>query len=1005
VTGKVVTTATDKWVGQSVLRFEDAALLTGGARFIDDLEPVAGLRHAAILRSPHAHADIVSIDADKARQLPGVIGVLTGADVAAIARPIGNLITRKLSYYPCAVGRVRYFGEPVAVVVAEDRYIAEDALDLIEVSYRPRAAVVDPEVAFAEGAPVLHDELGSNVVHTRSFRYGDPDLAFRAADKVVSVKVPYPRVNSTPIETYGVIADYDSGSGRYTVWSNFQGPYALHPIMCDALGVRSHQLRLIAAPASGGSFGIKQGVYPYIVLIGLASRAFDCAVKWVEDRIEHLAASSASSGRVTSMDGAFAADGTLLALRLRQVENVGAYLRPPDPAALYRMHSTLSGPYRVRHLAVDNQAVVTNQVPSGLNRGFGGPQFFFPLERLMDRAARTLGIDPAELRRRNLVRADEFPYQTPAGSLLDSGNYQGCLALALQKIGYDALRVEQEAARRDGRMLGLGVACAVETSASNMAYVNLALSHEQRSQSLPKSGASGNARVTMDPLGSVIVHIDSVPNGQGHSTAVAQIVADELGVKPQEVAVVSDLDTLHGPWSITSGNYANRFSAVVSSAVALAARAAAGKLKAVAARMLGVAPNAVELANGMASAPGARNEPIPIRRLAAQLHWDSSNPPHGVNGAIAETVEFSPAILGVPDERDRLRSSLTYTFQCDVGFVEVDRNTGRVHVLRYVTVHDVGNMLNPALVEGQIHGGFAHGFGAGMMERVTYGADGTLLTGTFQDYLCPTASELPDLEIGHVATPTPNNVHGCKGLGDGCSMIAPVTLANAIADAVGLEELVPPFMPGRVWQRLQGRNPDAVETAPAQDRGQDRADKFPAFPGGFRGEGQVVIDALPAQVWQALIDPQSLRAVIPGCEHIEETGPDSYRAAVRISVAGIGGTYDVHMRLFDRHEPERMRLSGRAESRLGFGEGEAIVTLAALPEGRTRLTYCYVAAIGGKLAGFGQRMLDGVVRMLLASFFERLGAHLRGEEEVVDGGLIKLLRDCVTILRLLVGRS
>ena len=247
----------------------------------------------------------------------------------------------------------------------------------------------------------------------------------------------------------------------------------------------------------------------------------------------------------------------------------------------------------------------------------------------------------------------------------------------------------------------------------------------------------------MDPLGSVVVHIDSVPNGQGHKTVVAQIVADELGVKPQDVAVVSDLDTLHGPWSITSGNYANRFSAVVSSAVALAARKGATKLRAVAARMLGVAPDAVELANGMASAPGARNEPIPIRRLAAQLHWDSSNPPHGVDGAIAETVEFSPSILGVPDEQDRLRSSLTYTFQCDIAAVEVERDTGRVHVRRYVTVHDVGNMLNPALVEGQIHGGFAHGFGAGMMERVTYGADGTLLTGTFQDYLCPTAPELP----------------------------------------------------------------------------------------------------------------------------------------------------------------------------------------------------------------------------------------------------------------------
>jgi 2-furoyl-CoA dehydrogenase large subunit len=548
-------------------------------------------------------------------------------------------------------------------------------------------------------------------------------------------------------------------------------------------------------------------------------------------------------------------------------------------------------------------------------------------------------------------------------------------------------------------MFGLGVACAVETSASNMAYVNLALSYEQRSRSLPKSGASGNARITVDPLGSVIVHIDSIPNGQGHKTVVAQIVADELGVQPQDVVVIDDLDTMHGPWSITSGNYANRFSAVVSSAVALATRKGAIKLRAVAARILGVAPDMVELANGMASAPGTRNEPIPIRRLAAQLHWDSSNPPDSVDGAIHETAEFSPAILGVPDEKDRLRSALTYTFQCDVAAVEVERDTGRVHVRRYVTVHDVGNMLNPALVEGQIHGGFAHGFGAGMMERVTYSADGTLLTGTFQDYLCPTAQELPDLEIGHIVTPTPNNVHGSKGLGDGCSMIAPVTLANALADAVGLDNLVPPFMPGRVWEQIQGRDPDAIEAAQPTSR----ADELPTIPGGFRGAGEIVIDAPPVQVWQALLDPETLRASIAGCERVETTGPDSYRARVRISIAGIGGSYDVVMRLFERSEPARMRLSGRAESRLGFGEGEAIVTLTALPQGRTRLAYRYVASVGGKLAGFGQRMLDGIVRVLLASFFERLGAYLR--EGQVSGGFVAWLQKWVAMLRLLVGRG
>ena len=401
-------------------------------------------------RSPHGCADILRIDAAAAAALPGVIGVLTPDDVAAMSKPIGNLVNRKLTCYPAAVGRTRYFGEPIAVVVAETRYIAEDALDLIEVEYAPRPAVVDPELAAADGAPILHDLLGSNIAHERRFCYGDPEAAFARADRVISYKVSYPRVNSTPIETYGVIADYDVGNQRYTVWSNFQGPFALHPIMCDALRVRGDGLRLISAPSSGGSFGIKQGVFPYIVLFALAARKCRRPVKWIEDRLEHLAGSSASSGRVTKVDGAFSADGDLLGLRLEQIENVGAYLRPPEPAALYRMHSTLSGPYRVRHISVSNKAVVTNQVPSGLNRGFGGPQFYFPLERMMDKAARAIGMDPVVLRLRNVVRAEEFPYDSAAGSLLDSGNYEKCISLALEKSGYDDLLRQRDAARAAG---------------------------------------------------------------------------------------------------------------------------------------------------------------------------------------------------------------------------------------------------------------------------------------------------------------------------------------------------------------------------------------------------------------------------------------------------------------------------------------------------------------------------------------------------------------------------
>jgi 2-furoyl-CoA dehydrogenase large subunit len=994
----MVHSASEKWVGKSVERFEDRALLTGQARFMDDLEPIAGIAHAAILRSPYGCADIVSIDASAVRRLPGVIEVLTPEDVVSLSKPIGNLLSRKLQYYPCAVGRARYFGEPIAVVVAENRYIAEDALDLIEVVYRPKAAVVNPEDALLPTATVLHEEFGNNIVHQRTFQYGDPEAQFAKAHKIVSCKVDYPRVNSTPIETYGVIANFDAGKDAYTVWSNFQGPFALHPIACDALRVSGHQLRLISPPSSGGSFGIKQGVYPYIVLMALASRKAGRPVKWIEDRLEHLAASSAATGRVTTMEGAFDAEGHLLALRLKQVENVGAYLRPPDPAGLYRMHSTLSGPYRVRHIAVDNKAVVTNQVPSGLNRGFGGPQFYYPLERMMDKAAAELHIDSVELRMRNVVRADEFPYDTTTGSRLESGDYQKCIQAALERAHYPDLVARRAQAREQGRLFGIGIALGVETSASNMAYVNLALTHAQRLKSLPKSGAAGRARVIMDPLGSVIVHIDSLPNGQGHRTVVAQIVADEIGVRPEDVEVVSELDTFGGAWSITSGNYSNRFSTVVTSAVKLASCKAAFKLRAVAGQTFGVDPQQVQLSNGMATVPGGPNEPLPIRRLATQLHWDSDNLPEGVDGPISELAEFTPAGLSVPDEHDRMRSSLAYSFQCDLTAVEIDPATGRLHIDKYVSVHDAGSLLNPAIVDGQIRGGFAHGFGAGMLERVLYAADGSLVSGTFQDYLCPTAPELPDVEIEHVITPSPNTLHGAKGLGDGCSMLTPVALANAIADASGIQDLTPPFLPVRLWHLLRGEDPDAVVDNPSGSA----LNADVALQGALRGSDDVVIEAPRAEVWRTLLDPLSLKSVIPGCESIEAIDAETFNAKVRVSIAGIGGLYDATIRLFDRQEPERLRLSGRGEGKLGFGQGEAVVTLTERAPGETVLSYRYAADVGGRAAAFGQRMLDGVVRVLLAAFFDRLRTHLKGES---SDGFVARIRSKLALLKMLWSRK
>jgi 2-furoyl-CoA dehydrogenase large subunit len=532
-----------------------------------------------------------------------------------------------------------------------------------------------------------------------------------------------------------------------------------------------------------------------------------------------------------------------------------------------------------------------------------------------------------------------------------------------------------------------------------MAYVDLALTQAQRAKQLPKSGAAGRARVIMDPLGAIIVHVDSLPNGQGHRTVVAQIVADEVGVNPEDVEVITDLDTFGGAWSITSGNYSNRFSTVVVSAVAVAARMAARKLRAAAAKTFGVEPGTVQLLSGMASAPGAGNEPVPIRRLAMQLHWDAGDLPEGVDGSISELAEFSPDTMTVPDEHDRMRSSLTYSFQCDLTGVEVNAETGRVHVHKYVSAHDAGTLLNPAVVEGQLRGGFAHGFGAAMLERVTYAADGTLLSGTFQDYLCPTAPELPDLGIAHFATPSPNTIQGAKGLGDGCSMIAPVAMANAISDATGLRDLTPPFLPGRLWQLLHGGDPDLAlakpKTAPHDETGRELS-------GALRGRGTVAIEVARQRVWDALLDPAQLRAIIPGCQNIEQTSPDTFRAQIRVSIAGIGALYEAQIRIFDRKEPERLKLAARGESKLGFGQGEALVTLEEAGTGVTQLTYEYGADVGGRVATFGQRMLDGVVKVVLADFFDRLRAHMRGEKP--RGAVLERARRLFSLFQAFRGR-
>jgi 2-furoyl-CoA dehydrogenase large subunit len=619
------------------------------------------------------------------------------------------------------------------------------------------------------------------MVSERTFRYGDPDAAFAAAHVVVRERFRFPRWTGLPLECHGVIADWDDATGTLTAWANFQGPFTLHSVAAAALGLPGSKLRLITPPDSGGSYGIKSSVYAYVVLIGLASRRLGVPVRWIEDRLEHLAGSSASTGRATELEAGFTAEGELLALRYDAIEDVGAYVRAPEPATLYRMHGSLSGAYRVRNVAARNRIVLTNTVPSGLNRGFGGPQLYLALERTMDLAARRLEIDPAELRRRNLVGANDFPYTTPSGAIYDSGEYEACLDDALRLARYDERRAEAEAARAEGRLVGVGLACVVEPSISNMGYITLA--EPATTRGLPKSGNAEGCTISISPLGGITVRLSTTPQGQGHRTVAAQVVADRLGVDPEAVDVLTDLDTSTSPWTVASGNYSSRFSGVGVGAVALAADQLAEKIAAVREHL--------------------GDEELSLRRVAGTAHWNPESLPPGMEPGLQATVYFAAPNLEPPSSEDRVASSAAHGFIVDVAVVEVDRDTGAVEVLDYVTVHDAGRLLNPLLADGQVRGGLAHGVGAALFERMAHDDDGNLLTASFMDYLCPTAPDLPPVTIGHRSTPSPFTPLGAKGLGEGNTMSAPAALANAVADAIGRDDLELPLTPPRVWELLQ----------------------------------------------------------------------------------------------------------------------------------------------------------------------------------------------------------
>ncbi|HBH02578.1 MAG TPA: carbon monoxide dehydrogenase, partial [Candidatus Rokubacteria bacterium] len=624
--------AGQRWIGRSVRRVEDARLLTGRGTYIDDHPPVGNLFHAAIVRSPHAHARILGYDLEAARALPGVVGVITGADVARHSKPFSVGVTAPVHYYCAATDKARFVGEPVAVVVARSRYVAEDAAELVQVRYEPLPAVVDPERALEPDAPVLHETVGTNLANNRRLVYGDPDRAFRDAEVVLKERFRFPKYGSTPIETYGVIARWDALDGVCTVWSNFMGPFIMHPLTARVLGLPENRLRFIVPPDIGGSFGIKSLIYPYIALVALASKLTGVAVKWIEDRREHLLASSTGTDRVAYRELAARKDGTVLGMRFKWLDNVGGYIRSPEPGCSFRPTGNFVGPYRFQHLEVDASTVMTNKCLTGPNRGYACGHLYFETEGMMDRLAATLGLDPVEVRRRNLIPAGAFPYRTPTGGLYDSGDYPAALDKAVQLARYDELRREQARARAAGRYFGVGVALAVDPSVSNMGYVATALDPQFRAKPeyLPKSGAVDSATVKVDPLGRVLAILATTPQGQGHQTIVAQIVADELGSVPEDVTVVDEMDTFTRVWSISSGTYSSRFGSVGTSAVALAARKLKAKLVAYAAHLMDLPPDSLEFRDGAVRPKRGKGPSYSVKDLAGRAHWNTESLPAGM---------------------------------------------------------------------------------------------------------------------------------------------------------------------------------------------------------------------------------------------------------------------------------------------------------------------------------------------------------------------------------------
>ncbi|MBS1879483.1 MAG: xanthine dehydrogenase family protein [Actinobacteria bacterium] len=772
------------WIGKPVPRREDRPLTAGAGRYMADIE-MPGMLYMVVLRSPQAHAKIVSIDTDAARAMPGVHAVYTAADLPEELKPFPVIwrppVLKDDSIAALASDRVRNVGEEVAVVVADTQQIAEDARELIRVKYERLPANVDPIKALEPDSPRIRDEWDDNVAALFPFRNGDVDAAFAEAAHVVDGHFKINRHAAMPMETRGVVASWDALTETLTFWSMSQAASLLRTELAKSLDLPDNAIRVMT-PNVGGAFGAKWDRYAEDLLACVATRRLGRPVKWMEDRREHFQSTVHAREQIQDWEMALDEDGRILGVRGRAVADLGSCVPSSGIGTQWVTGNTIPNQYKFENYSADIIAVLTNKARAGSYRGFGGPESNFPMERLMDKAAKELGVDPAELRFRNQIQPEDMPYPTATGmAVYDTGDYPGALRRALEMVGYEKLREEQPKLREQGIYRGLGIGCYVHCTGFGPSAMLGMINYDT-------SGYEG-ARIRIDPGGKVTVYTGMIPLGQGTETSLAQIAADSFGIDMDDVRVVWG-DTSQTPYT-GFGSGGSR-SNLAMTAVMNAAEQLKAKMIRIAAHTLEASPDDVEFADGHLSVRGVPDSGLTMPEVA-RIAYLAHSLPEGEEPMLQTQQVFDPPGFG-------------WAYGCHVGVVDVDIQTGMMDWKRYVIVDDCGPMVNPLIVRGQIEGGVAQGIGGALLEEMVYDEAGQPMTSSFMDYLMPTFHDVPDYEIDHLVSPSPHIRGGFKGMGESGVMAPAAVVANAIVDALapfGIEVDELPITPNVLWRKLR----------------------------------------------------------------------------------------------------------------------------------------------------------------------------------------------------------